>query len=98
MFNRFVPEMIIFGRRDIGRGIQTMVTTGCQARGYCRLNRDCFGHLGIGSGAETGSFSLRVTGDRSSDSMAGSIMDSATSATGMKAAAGSTDIFSTTAK
>src|SRR5690349_1925137 len=97
MFNQFVREMTTFGRRDTGRGIQTTVTTGCQARGSCRQNRDCSGRRDIGCGAGTVSFSLQAIGDQSSDSMAGSIMDSATTATDMKAAAGSADISSTTA-
>ena len=57
-----------------------------------------FGPQAGGDGAAAGSFSMWAIGARLWVSMAGSITASATSATAMKAAAGTTDASSTTAR
>src|SRR5580704_3204154 len=80
MSNHFVPAMATSGRRGTGLTMTPMDTSGYLEPGYRFRRLASCGHLAIGAGAMAFMFSTRVTGVRRSDFMAGSTMDSATSA------------------
>ncbi len=73
-----------------------MTTTGCRARGCWRRKWDFCGRRVGGVGAAALSFGTKGIGDRWSDFMAASTMDSVISGAVMKEDAGTTTVFITT--
>src|SRR6202051_1981313 len=79
MFNRYVPERDISGRRVTGHGTTMMAITGCRAPG-CWLPLGSFGLLETGVGTMASMPGTMDTGDRTLDFMAASITALATPA------------------
>src|ERR1700692_1789766 len=98
MNNPSVRVTAIYGPQVTGLGMpMEMTITGFPEPGSKLRKLASSGHPATGDGATAAIYSMTVIGARTSVGMAASIMDSAISATVMKAAAGIATTFTTTA-